>query len=144
MDAIQLQCLPREGRNYSRIELYTHKVERCIIICLLLSSNQSFYMFITGYKMGGANCEVAKYEGANSKHMTLVGVHSPMQLMHPNQGHATTICQYTAVLHFNFSYVTHCFMSPLTWMQLSLHILALAWLQHWILAQSTLTAKYIQ
>ena len=42
---------------------------------LPLPSNQSFYRLIAGYGMGVADCEVG-----------------PMQLMHPNQGHLTTIC----------------------------------------------------
>ena len=41
------------------------------------------YRLITGYRMGGANYDVVNHKQIS--YITLIGVHSTMHLMHPNQ-----------------------------------------------------------
>ena len=40
--------------------------------------------------------------------MTLIGMHSPMQLMHPNYGHVTTLYMYNVHVHVHCIYIYTC------------------------------------
>ena len=74
------------------------------LVCI--AQQPKFYRLISGYKVGGANCEVYSQnfrgQGQTKSYMTLIGLHLTMQLMHPQQGHVFTD-RPTVLLHCDYA-----------------------------------------